>query len=177
MNGEANAYLLDALDALHVLGPTFTRERWIERFRAGRSPATGGRAWERLKAELRERGVPVRVELERGQLGGAVLTFEADARRAIEALLPPIEDDDQAEDRLEAARRRASRRPLEPRDAIPHAELEAHARELWARGLLFATPAAFAGALTRERPDLWRRRAKIASRWYRQLAGAGSAAA
>lgn len=49
--------LLDALDALKILGGSFTREQWRGRFCAEATRKAGDRRWERWKRALRGLGV------------------------------------------------------------------------------------------------------------------------
>lgn len=49
--------LLDALDAMHVLGTEFSRRAWCERFCPGASDGAAWQAWDRFKRRCRAVGL------------------------------------------------------------------------------------------------------------------------
>jgi hypothetical protein len=82
--------LLDALDALHVLGERFEFEDWRQVFRPQLCQTSAQRSWERFKAALRRFGVPFGSE---GR-SSPVLVFAPGVRGVIESLLPSTDNDD-----------------------------------------------------------------------------------
>jgi hypothetical protein len=94
VRSSASGALLDALDALHVLGERFEFEEWRQVFRPQLCRTSAQRSWERFKAALRRFGVPF------GSDGHSspVLVFAPGVRGVIESLLPSTDDDDDDDD-------------------------------------------------------------------------------
>lgn len=114
--------LLDALDAMHVLGvgvPIFYAA-WRVRFAPDATDETAGQSWTRLKRWVRAALLPVRwvTETGPGQTAMVGVVFEPACRPIVVGLL----DDLAAADARRAERRRAERQERELRRARAAAE-------------------------------------------------------
>lgn len=149
--------MLNAYDALHVLGSRVERSEWCLRFRPAVTHDSALIAWARFREGLRAHGVPARLD------SPDVVVFLDGARAAIARMLPPIEADDDDLDGIEHEGAPAPR----PRRASAR-ELEASARATWSTAL-FATGGAFHRELSRVNPGLWAARERRAHDLFRRL--------